>query len=272
MRTALLSAVMALVAMPAWAADERRADNVSDQVFKTPDLIGKTVKNKGGDYIGYLEDMVVDIRNGRITYAVLTHKENVGFGGAMFALPLQAFQMAGDLSHLLLDCNKDEFDNASGFDANKWPTQADERWMKRFNVTPNREGIAPEGKRGDNKGDSKGTEDKYAHLRRITSLNGLPLKGSDGQRLGTIAGFAVDVKNANVVYAAMAYGGVVGVGTKYFALPWRSLELTSLSLRVQDRTFVVHATKADFDNQPGFDRNSWPTKGDDRFMKTRKEK
>jgi len=268
MRTALLTAVMALVALPAWAADERRADNVSDQVFKTPDLIGKTVKNKGGDYIGYLEDMVVDIRNGHVAYAVLTHKEAVGFGGAMFALPAQAFHMAGDLSHLVLDCAKDEFDNASGFDANKWPTQADERWMKRFNVTPNREGKAPEGKRGDN----KGAEDKYAHLRRITSLNGLPVKGSDGQRLGTVAGFAIDLKHGNVVYAAMAYGGVVGVGTKYFALPWRALELTSLSLRVQDRTFVVQGTKPDFDNQPGFDRNMWPTKGDERFLKNRKEK
>jgi len=252
---------MALVALPAWAADEKRADNVSDQVFKTPDLIGKTVKNKGGDYIGYLEDMVVDIRNGHITYAVLTHKESVGFGGAMFALPLQAFQMSNDLSHLVLDVAKDEFDNASGFDANKWPTGADERWLKRFNVTAPRE----------EKRDSK-PEDKYAHLRRITSLNSLPLKGSDGQRLGTVVGFAVDLKNARMVYAAMAYGGVVGVGTKYFAIPWQALELTSLSLRVQDRTFVVKATKADFENQPGFDRNMWPTKGDDRFLKNRKEK
>jgi len=268
MRAVLLTTLMALVALPAWAADEKRADNptgnVSDQVFKTPDLIGKTVKNKGGDYIGYLEDMVVDIRNGRIAYAVLTHKEAVGFGGAMFALPLQAFHMAGDLSHLVLDVAKDEFDNASGFDANKWPMHADERWTKRFNVTGAREEKKPEGK--------PGADDKGAHLRRITSLNGLPVKGSDGQRLGTVTGFAVDVKNAQTVYVAMAYGGVVGVGTKYFALPWKALELASLSLRVQDRCFVVQATKADFDNQPGFDRNAWPTKADERFLKNRKEK
>jgi sporulation protein YlmC with PRC-barrel domain len=241
------------------------ADTKNATVFKTPDLLGKEVKNKAGEHIGYLEDLVVNLRDGRVAYAVLTYRDSVGFGGKMFALPLSAFTMADNLRSLAVDINKNDLESAAGFDANKWPQRVDERWTK----LGKRETA---GNKDIDRRDQKdqAADNKDQELRRLTSVNGLTVKNEKGQDLGKIAGFAIDMTHDRIVYAALSYGGVAGVGAKSFAIPWKALQLKSLNLRVQDNYFVLNANKEDFENSPGFDRNNWPIKGDQRFGSAKK--
>lgn len=254
-------------------ADDRRADDTHAVVVKTPDLLGKAVKNKANEHLGYLEDLVVEVSGGKVAYAVLTYKDAVGFGGKMFALPLNAFTLSEDLRYLVVDASKNDFENKEGFDANRWPTKVDEHWSTKFQkgrtgtgsdrpaaAAPERPVAAADRAGGDR------DSGKDNMLRRLTSLNGLYVKNDRGEDLGKIQGFAIDTTHGKIVYAAMAYGGVAGVGSKLFAIPWEAMKLESPNLRVQDRCFAVHATKADFENSPGFDRNMWPVKGDTRFM------
>jgi len=226
----------------------------SAEVYRTPDLIGKEVKTRDGQqHLGYLEDLVVDLNNGRIAYAVLTTRGTVGFGGKMFALPLSAFRMAEDLKSLRIDAKQDEFENSEGFDANKWPEKVDERWMKFAKKEATRDTSATR------------DEGKERMLRRCTSLIGLSVKNEQAEDLGRTQGFAIDVTHGKIVYAALAVGGVAGVGAKYFAVPWNALQLKSLNLSVRDRCFVLNSRKEDFTNAKGFDYNNWPIKPDDQF-------
>jgi len=221
-------------------------------VHKQTNLLGKAIQNKSGDHVGYLEDLAIDNPSGRVMYAVVSTKNSLGLGGKLYALPLSAFTMASDYKHLILDVNKNAFENVEGFDNNRWPNKIDERWAKL-------------GKKGPD------LNIKEPNLLRLSSLNGLPVKNESGESLGKAAGFGVDCSHDKIAYVALNYGGLAGIGSKHFAIPWDAMNLKSLSLKVQDRAFVLNATKQDFENASGFDNNSWPLRGEERFMKNAKK-
>lgn len=241
-----LATVAVLVLVSSVNAEEKKT-----VVYKSPDLLNKEVKNRSGDHLGYLEDIAVELPSGWVAYAALSTKNAVGLGGRLFAMPFSALSWSDDSKYLVLDVKKDELDKAEGFDAKSWPDGPDARWAKLGRGT-----------------DHKPAKD--AKIARLSSLTGLSVKNEAGTDLGKIQGFGMDWHKNRIVYAAMSHGGVVGVGSKYFAIPWEALSLKSLDLKVGDRCFVLNADPKDFDNAAGFDTKSWPNKADERFMKNRK--
>jgi len=240
-------------------------------IVRTPDLLGKQVKNAGGAVLGKVEDYVINLKDGAVVYAVLQHGDTLGFGGKLFAIPPQALSLAVDEKAVLLEVEKDDLDKALGFDANKWPTAADERWAKKgapAKDQPKNE----EAKKDDlRKDDRSREEDKAAHLRRVTSLINTPVKNTKGEDLGSTAGLVFNMKDNKVLYVAMSYGGVAGLGSKYFAIPWGALTLESPTLKAGDKAFVLDATKEQLDRAPGFDGKMWPTVADETFTKAGKK-
>jgi len=243
----LLTVAVLVVLSPAINAAEKKA-----LIERSTDLINQTIKNKAGDHIGYLEDLTVELPSGRIGYAALSTKNALGLGGKLYALPYSALTWSEDHKHLVLDVPKDEFTKAEGFDAKSWPNTVDDRWARLGKKT------AP-------------ALAGNTRLTRLSSLTGLAVKNEAGTNLGKTVGFGVDANHQRIAYAAMAHGGVVGIGSKYFAIPWEAMNLKSLNLRVDDRCFVLNANAQDFDNSSGFDPNTWPDRGNDRFMKNAKK-
>jgi len=250
MATFALGALVALTLAGFAPAEDTKAETGRAEVYKTPDLLGKTVKNKEGTTLGTLDDLVVNA-DGKVVYAALHFKD--GTTSKMFALPLKSFRMSDDVKYLILDVEKGQLDRAEGFDANHWPSHADARVLTKGADTANPPG------RDD-------TNAKRDDIHRISSLSGMTVKNDRGEELGTVQGFAIDLPHERVVYAAVAHGGVAGVGAKYFAVPTSALKCANPTLRTKDYCFVVNASKADFETG-GFDRNQWPTKADDRFLK-----
>jgi len=240
----LLSAAVVLSVVLVVKAEEKKT-----RIEKSTDLINANIKNKSGDHIGYLEDLAVELPSGRIAFAALSTKNALGLGGKLFAIPFTPLAWSDDHKYLILDVKRDEFDRAEGFDSKSWPDKVDERWSKL----------------GGNKSNFSLAKD--AKLTRLSSLTGLAVKNEAGVNLGKVQGFGVDWHKERIAYAAMSHGGVVGIGSKYFAIPWGAMNLKSLNLRVDDRCFVLNATPQDFDNANGFDTSNWPDRGNDRFMK-----
>lgn len=234
-------------------------------IVRSQDLIGKQVKNEAGAVLGKVEDYVINIKDGSVVYAVLQNGDTLGFGGKLFAIPPQAMMLSKDLKNVVLNVDKDELDKATGFDANKWPSEPDARWGKgKASSTPDRK---DEPKKEGNK-----DEDKIAHLRRVSSLMGTTMKNEKGEDLGSMQGVVFDFKDKNgkVLYAALAYGGVAGVGSKYFAVPWEALKYEAPTLKAGEHAFVINVDKSDLENAKGFDTKSWPTKPDTMFTKNNK--
>jgi sporulation protein YlmC with PRC-barrel domain len=266
-----------------WAQDEKKTEVRTEKrevrdaggrmlVLKTADLLGKQVKNRDGTHLGYLDDLVIN-EAGKVIYAALNTRESPVTTGKLFAVPLNSFTMSPD-NFLVFDADKKLFTDGEGFNHDRWPTHLDARWSKfqdgsgaaldRDKDKNRPADAASDRNRPADAASDRSHADKHMNkdLVRITSINGMNVKNTQGEDLGKIAGFAIDIPNAKVVYAALSYGGVAGVGSKYFAIPWNAMKCGSPNLRVQDKCFVLNTTKQEFENATGFDRNNWPTEAD----------
>jgi hypothetical protein len=54
-------------------------------------------------------------------------------------------------------------------------------------------------------------------------VEGTAVRRSDGDKLGTIQRVMIDKRSGKVAYAVMTFGGFLGIGDQYRALPWSLL-------------------------------------------------
>jgi sporulation protein YlmC with PRC-barrel domain len=115
--------------------------------------------------------------------------------------------------------------------------------------------------------DEKADEAKRAYLHKVTALNGMAVKNAKGEDLGRVRDWMIALKEGRIIYAAIGYGGTLGIGEKYFAVPLGALRIETPAGRPNEKIFVLNVDKAEFDNNPGFNKDNWPTAPDQRFMK-----
>ena len=84
-------------------------------------------------------------------------------------------------------------------------------------------------------------------------VEGTAVYGLDGDRLGSVYNFMVDKYSGKVDYAVMTYGGFLGMGTRYYPMPWKLLKYDT---RIGG--YRVEMTHRDLERAPSFDRNSEP--------------
>lgn len=97
----------------------------SPRFLSASTLNGDAVKNRQGDSLGDLKDIMIDTTNGKIAYGVLSFGGVLGMGEKLFAVPWDAIEVDGKNKQLLLDVAKDRLKDAPGFDKDHWPNFAD---------------------------------------------------------------------------------------------------------------------------------------------------
>src|SRR5215212_4983254 len=98
------------------------------EVMAASDFEGEDVVNRQGETLGDIEEIMLDVRSGRIAYAVLSAGGFLGIGEKYFAIPWSALTLDTDRKCFILDVDKDRLLKAPGFDRDHWPSMADERW------------------------------------------------------------------------------------------------------------------------------------------------
>ena len=93
-------------------------------------LIGNDVYNKDAENLGDIKEIMLDMRNGRVSYAVLAIGGFMGFGEKLFAVPWQALRLDTENKRFVLDVSSERLKTAPGFDKNHWPDMADAVWQK----------------------------------------------------------------------------------------------------------------------------------------------
>jgi sporulation protein YlmC with PRC-barrel domain len=104
---------------------ERRLVRGRTRVMPATTLIGDRVVSPLGEDLGRIKDIMVNVAQGRIVYAVLSFGGMLGVGDKLFAVPWQALRLDPELHHFVLDVPKEKLDNAPGFDRDAWPDMAD---------------------------------------------------------------------------------------------------------------------------------------------------
>lgn len=95
--------------------------------------------------------------------------------------------------------------------------------------------------------------DETDRLIASNKVEGTAIYGLDGDRLGSVYNFMVDKYSGKVDYAVMAYGGFLGMGTRYYPMPWKLLKYDT---RIGG--YRVEMTHRDLERALSFDRSSEP--------------
>ena len=92
-------------------------------------IIGEAVINKQNENLGKIHELVIDAKEGRLAYAVLSSGGFMGMGNRLFAMPWKAFEFASTEHKLILNVDREKLKAAPGFDKDaKWPDFADRSW------------------------------------------------------------------------------------------------------------------------------------------------
>ena len=98
---------------------------------------------------------------------------------------------------------------------------------------------------------------------KASAILGKKVVDTDGKKLGSIKDLVLDPYQGAIQYAVLDFGGFLGVGDKYFAVPWAVLNFSA-----EKKAFVLDISKKDLKKAPGFDKKKWPDMNDPRWAVT----
>lgn len=91
-------------------------------------IIGDAVENSAGEHLGKIEELMIDIEQGRIAYAVLSFGGFLGMADKFFAIPWTSLTVNAAEHKFILEADKTTLEAAPGFDKDNWPDMADPSW------------------------------------------------------------------------------------------------------------------------------------------------
>ena len=73
------------------------------------------------------------------------------------------------------------------------------------------------------------------------------------EHLGKIKDIMLDIRQGKIEYYVIEFGGFLGIGEKFFAIPSRLLEIDT-----EEKVFRFNESKETLSKAPGFDKHHWP--------------
>ncbi|MCC5827549.1 PRC-barrel domain-containing protein [Alkalimonas sp.] len=93
-------------------------------------LVGNDVYNHKEESLGDIKEIMLDVTNGQVSYAVLSFGSFLGMGEKLFAVPWSALTLDTANKRFVLNVDKNRLSDAPGFDKKHWPNMADKTWAK----------------------------------------------------------------------------------------------------------------------------------------------
>jgi sporulation protein YlmC with PRC-barrel domain len=102
---------------------------------------------------------------------------------------------------------------------------------------------------------------------RASQLMGQNIKNASGENVGEVKDFVID-STGKIRYVTVTYGGIVGVGSKWFAVPFEAFRVSRDPGDPNDKddyVLTLNVTKQQLDGAEGFDDDNWPDFADTKF-------
>lgn len=250
-------------------ADRDNPDFLSANTIKSDKVV-----NRAGEDLGKIEELMIDLENGRIGYVVLSFGGFLGMGDKLFAIPWQAFSLKLHEHAFLLDIPKDVLQKAEGFDKDKWPLTREglSNTYTYYGYQPYwQTGAAGRARQVGASTRMPGETESERYIRTETmasradpdflstdSIKSDKIVNRAGDDLGKMKELMIDLESGRIGYVVLSFGGFLGMGDKLFAIPWQAF-----SLRVHEHAFALDIPKDILEKAEGFDKDHWPlTRGE----------
>ncbi|HSF29068.1 MAG TPA: PRC-barrel domain-containing protein [Candidatus Tectomicrobia bacterium] len=256
-RKALLTAIAAVsfllpaVAVAQGTQPQGQRPLQDHATMRADTLIGMPLKNQQGESLGEVENLMIDVKDGRVAYAVLDLGGWLNLGGKHVVAPLSALRPQPGERHVTLNVDKDKLRTAPSFPRTRWPDTVERPWLADvynfYNVRPY---AAPQG----------GTAEQIP-VARATTIMGMDVENAQGEDLGEIEDLMIDMQDGRIAYAGLAYGGWLGLGENLAAVPWQALKFNS-----DEGDFTLNVDKEKLRAAPHFAKDKWPQTVDRKWL------
>ncbi len=91
----------------------------------------------------------------------------------------------------------------------------------------------------------------------VEKIIGSKVLNMKGENLGVVKDIVVDIDTGRILYAVLDFGGLLGIGSKLFPVPWKALAALP-----SEGIFFLDRSKKELEKAPGFDKNNLPDMGD----------
>ncbi len=104
-------------------------------------------------------------------------------------------------------------------------------------------------------GENRQSKNANTPLRYLTasSIIGDKVCNRQDEKLGDIKDIMIDLSDGKIEYLVIEFGGFLGIGEKYFAVPFRLFEVDA-----DKEMFIIDLKRDDLERAPGFDKDHWP--------------
>ena len=100
---------------------------------------------------------------------------------------------------------------------------------------------------------------------RASKVIGTTVKDSAGQKLGEVKDVVLDKQSNSILFGVMSFGGVLGMGEKYYPVPWSVLDYNP-----DKGGYVVPMSKSTLEKAPAYSIDDL-TKNDGQFGDIRQQ-
>jgi len=107
---------------------DRSNEGPGPRLMGADTLLGNDVYNENEEDLGDIKEIMLDMTNGQVAYAVLSYGGFLGMGERLFAVPWDALKLDTANKRFILNIDKVRLENAPGFDKGHWPDMADQTW------------------------------------------------------------------------------------------------------------------------------------------------
>lgn len=230
---------------------------------KASHLIGCAVIDSKSENLGEIQNVVLDVGNHRISYAVVTFDKSLGMGKKCFVMPWRLIEVgrssAGDKLHAKLNLDRAKLKAAPGFDANEWPDMTKATWSKEVDSYYSSQNTSVAKEAGAVPADSALIKRVLPHC-LLSKLYGTEVVDESQRTLATAEDLVVDTSSAAVDGVLLSFGGDLGRGEQHALIPSESLSLH------KNGTFVLPCSHAGLQTMalkngkfPVLSHNAWLT-------------
>ncbi len=232
------------------------ADRDNPHFLSAGTIKGDKVVNRAGEDLGKIEELMIDLEEGQVAYAVVSHGGFLGIGNKLFAIPWKSLTLRAHEHAFFLDIPKETLEKAEGFDKDNWPLTREKLSgaYTYYGYQPYwQTGMMGEAESGRIERMGSMADREKPHFLSAGTIKGDKVVNRAGEDLGKIEELMIDLEDGRIVYAALSFGGFLGMGDKLFAIPWRAL-----SLKVHEHAFILDIPKNLLEKAEGFDKDNWP--------------
>jgi sporulation protein YlmC with PRC-barrel domain len=202
-------------------------------------LIGSDVRNAQNENLGEIKDLIIDVNNSRVYYAIVSFGGFLGMGDKLFAFPVNAFRQVANEDKVIINLDKERLKKAPGFNSKEFPdfnaptyrTEVDSYFGPDAAIKPMANQV----------------------LRRASEWIGKDINDRNGKDVGEVSDLVVNMGNGNIHYAVVEFDKSWSMKDKLLAVPMQALRYTNNS---KDLTWDID--KSRLDTKGAFDKNKWP--------------